>query len=124
MADSRPVVLVVEDDSSILNATVMLLELCEMRVHTAIDGRSAIECLESGIRPDIIICDYQLPGNMNGVEVIRHARELLAREVPTVIMTGDTSAKAIKATKLPFCTVLRKPFKSDALLALIKPGLS
>lgn len=119
-----PVVLFVDDEQSIVDGAKILLELAGMTVHAAGDGRSGLVQLEAGIEPDIIIIDYRMPGGMNGVEFIRNARALLGSELPALITTGDTSEDAIKATKLPNCSVLRKPFESDELVSLIEASLA
>lgn len=124
MEISPPVVLFVDDEPSIVDGVTTLLELSGIQVYAASDGRSAVVLLETGVEPDIIISDYRMPGGMDGVELIRRARELLGREFPSVIMTGDTSEEAIKATKLANCSVLRKPFDPDELISLIETRLT
>jgi DNA-binding NtrC family response regulator len=120
MDSPRPAVLFVDDEPSIVEVATMLLELAGIKVYAASDRQSAIAQLETGTEPDIIISDYRMQGGMGGVKLIRRAREQLGRELPSIIMTGDTSEGAIKATKLSNCSALRKPFDPDKLLALIE----
>jgi hypothetical protein len=118
-----PVILFVDDDPAIVDATTMMLELSGIKVETALDGNAAIDMLESGLRADMVISDYRLPG-ANGVEVIRRAHDLGGTEVPAVIMTGDTSSKVIEDAKLANCIVLRKPVDTDHLIELIEASLN
>jgi PAS domain S-box-containing protein len=117
-----PVVLLVEDDPAVIDATMMLFDCAGVAAHTATDGQAAVEGVAGGIVPDLILCDYRLPG-MNGVEVIRRVRRTLGREVPAVLMTGDTSAPEIEAADLPGCTVLHKPVDTERLLGMVEASL-
>ena len=81
-------------------------------------GDDALTKVEDGLRPDIVVSDYRLPGR-NGIEVVRCIRNFLGEEVPTILITGDTSAKDIAAANLACCTVIHKPISSDRLISLI-----
>jgi hypothetical protein len=115
----QPVVLLVDDDAAIIDASTLLLRSVGARVHSAEDGVEALAQVEGGVRPDILICDYHLVGS-NGVEVIRHVREAMAGNVPSIILTGDTSQLDIDEAGLSNCTVLRKPVDADRLVSLIQ----
>jgi two-component system CheB/CheR fusion protein len=115
----HPVVLFVDDDPAIAEATSMLLESAGIQVHTALDGEQALAHVEAGIRPDLIISDYRLPGD-NGVEVARRVRRAMAKDLPVLIMTGDTSGKEIDDAKLTAFTVLHKPSDSERLISLVE----
>ncbi len=117
--DRDPVVLFVDDDPAIVDATTMLLESANIEVHTALDGDAALAHLAAGVRPDIIVSDYRLPG-YNGVEVVRRVRQATVEDLPTVLMTGDTSGHEIEKANLPNCTVLHKPVDTDHLISLIE----
>jgi CheY-like chemotaxis protein len=117
-----PVILFVDDDPAIVDATTMMLEIAGINVKTALDGQAAIALLDTGFRPDMVISDYRLPG-ANGIEVVRRARELGGDGLPIVLMTGDTSGKAIENAKLSDCIVLHKPVDSDELIELIEASL-
>ena len=118
-----PIILFVDDDPAIVDATTMMLEFVGINVKTALDGNVAIAMLESGFRPDVVVSDYRLPG-ANGVEVIRRAREIVGSQIPTVLMTGDTSGKIIEDAKLIDCTVLHKPVDTERLIESIEASLN
>jgi PAS domain S-box-containing protein len=111
-------VLVVDDDPAIIDATVMLLEIEGFDVHAAPCGDDALTIIEDGLRPDIVLSDYRLPG-ANGTEVVRRIRQLAGDDLPAILMTGDTSANEIAAAGLEHCTVLHKPINSERLISLI-----
>ena len=110
-------VLIVDDELPVLDAFEAFFS-DSVDLLTAHDGQSAIELIDSGAWPDVIVCDYRMPG-MNGVDVIRLTREIIGRDVPAIIMSGDTSAEIIEAANLAHCTMLAKPFDAETLIALI-----
>jgi PAS domain S-box-containing protein len=112
-------VLFVDDDPSIVDATTMLLQTVGLQVHSALSADEALAHVNAGVLPDIIVTDYRLPG-CNGIELIRKVRAATGQELPTIIITGDTSASEINAADLPRCTVLHKPVDTDQLISLIE----
>lgn len=122
-ASHAPVVLLVDDDPAIIDASRMLLESAGVRVHSASNGDDALALIESGVRPDVLVSDYRLPG-MSGVELIRRMRNATKQDIRSVLMTGDTSSSEIAAANVENCTVLHKPFDSNQLLSLLgrQPG--
>jgi PAS domain S-box-containing protein len=114
-----PKILLIDDDPSILDATTMLLEASGMVVHSALDGQDALAQVVAGLDPDMLVCDYRLPGE-TGVKVIRRIRDETMDDLPAILMTGDTSAEEIKLANLPSCTVLHKPADTDRLISTIE----
>ncbi|NIO40225.1 MAG: response regulator [Burkholderiales bacterium] len=113
----RVTVVLADDDLEILDAFQKCFHhLAD--IHLACDGESALELIESGIRPAVMVCDYRMP-DINGVDVVKRAREMTGAEIPAIIASGDTSAQTIKAAKLARCTVLKKPYTPEALIKLI-----
>ena len=71
------------------------------------------------LSPDLVLCDYNLPGPMNGVESIKSLRAALAWNLPAIVMTGDTRSKTMEAVASSGVSVLVKPFLGDELIQLI-----
>lgn len=117
--DRQPVVLLVDDDAAVIHASTLLLRSAGTQVHSAMDGDEAFAQVARGLRPDILICDYRLVGS-NGIEVVRKVRNALAGEIPSIILTGDTSQLAIPEAGLPSCTVVHKPVNPDRLVSLVR----
>jgi len=111
-------VLIVDDDPAIIDATRILLEVEGFEVQAALDGDEALAQIEGGLRPNVLISDYRLPG-LNGVEVARRIRSLAGENVPTILVTGDTSSREIVDAGLKNCTILHKPVDSERLISLI-----
>jgi two-component system CheB/CheR fusion protein len=57
---------------------------------------------------------------MNGLQAITGLREMLHREIPAVIMTGDISTVTSQNIAPMNCIQLNKPVKSDGLTSLIQ----
>lgn len=85
------------------------------RLHPA--GRSLER---SDALPDLVITDYRLNGEATGIEVIKRLRQTLGRELPAILLTGDTSpAWKLEAVALG-CPILYKPIDSDILVVHVR----
>jgi two-component system CheB/CheR fusion protein len=115
----KPIVLFVDDDPAIVDATTMLLNVSGFQLHSALNGDEAMAHLANGVRPDIVVSDFRLPG-YNGVEVIRRVRQATVDDLPAILMTGDTSGEEIVKANLGNCMVLHKPVDTGRLTSLIE----
>jgi CheY-like chemotaxis protein len=75
---------------------------------------------EQGFRPDVLLCDYNLRGSSDGIETIRHLRAALGRNIPAVVMTGDTRSQTADAISAQGLSVLIKPFLTEELLEALR----
>src|SRR4051812_30460195 len=96
--DDAPTVMIVDDDESILDGLAELLESEGFRVATALHGMAAIEQLQAGLRPCVILLDLMMPV-MDGWDFRqRQLADPRLRNIPVVIITAagfsDTSLKA------------------------------
>ena len=115
MNESRGSILVVEDDHDIRVSVRALLEDEGFQVLTVTDGRSALELLERGDRPRLILLDLMLPV-MDGwhfAERVR-VRPRLAG-IPIVIMSAYDDPPP-PAGAVGF---VKKPLDVDQLLRLV-----
>jgi hypothetical protein len=63
----RPLsVLHIEDDPSVARAVSRLLRIQGYEVTSAASGAEAIQVVEDGLVPDVIVADYHLPFEMTG----------------------------------------------------------
>lgn len=112
-------ILVTEDEPSVLNATRLLLELEGYQVIAACNRDEALQRGREHPDIDLLVSDYHLKEDQTGLNVIAGIRELLARNIPAILVTGDTSS-AIR--KLPSDRRLRlasKPLDAEELLTLM-----
>ena len=74
--------------------------------------------------PDVIVADYNLPGGLNGLQVVAALRATLHREIPVVILTGDISAQTMREIAQQSCVQLNKPVRAEELTRLIQAFLT
>ncbi|MDN4986637.1 response regulator [Bradyrhizobium arachidis] len=117
-------ILIVDDDPAVQLTIRLLLERAGHRVTVAGDGSKGLALFESN-RFDLLFLDIFMPG-MDGLETMRHVRALQPA-IPIVVISGrsitpDDFAEPdfLKmATKLGAVASLQKPFRADALLAMV-----
>jgi two-component system CheB/CheR fusion protein len=122
-AGARPtgVILVVEDDPELSDILGLLLKNAGHRVGTAPDGVAALALLAHGpFRPDLILTDFNLPKGMNGLQFATKLREMLHRDVPVVILTGDISTETLRNVQRQNCVPLNKPVRMHELLEIVQ----
>jgi PAS domain S-box-containing protein len=112
-------VLVIEDETSVRSALNRLLKLRGIGSSIVATGNDALTLVARGMRPDLVLSDYNLRGSMNGVESIRAVRSALAWNVPAIVMTGDIQSKTIEAIAAQDVSVVIKPFLAEELLQLM-----
>ena len=111
---SKPEVLIVDDDRSIIDSLSSLYKDNGYIPTGALTGSTALE-LASGDRFDLVILDIGLP-DIDGVEVLKM---LKAQKVtaPVIIVSGQaTIDNAIEATRLGAFNVIEKPPDPEKLL--------
>ena len=85
LSESRPRILVAEDDPDTLASLEWLLTNWGYSVVPARDGKVALEVLRSKNPPRLALLDWMMPG-VDGLEVCRQARGLHPSEPPYLIM--------------------------------------
>jgi CheY-like chemotaxis protein len=110
---------VVDDDPKICEATKSMLEVHGAEVIAAESSGSAIQSMIFSSRmPDLILSDYRLVDE-NGLECVQRIRDEFNHEIPAVIITGDTAPDELNVLKSSGMEVLYKPVSADRLLAAI-----
>jgi two-component system CheB/CheR fusion protein len=110
-------VLLLEDDPDVRAATRLLLESLGLVLAVATDTEQALAGLQrAGAAVDLIIADYQLPEG-TGVRAVQRLRGALERDVPALLVTGDTLADSVRDMEASGCRILRKPVDANALVA-------
>lgn len=118
-------VLVIDNDALSLTAMSSQLELWGCDVISAKDEESAIAKLgETNKAPKLIISDYHLDNDCNGVEVSAQLLQQQSLNIPCVIYSADPSEQVREHTSGAQFLFLRKPVKSLALKRVIRQVLS
>jgi FixJ family two-component response regulator len=84
------VVLHVEDDAAVANSVRMLLKTCgyQTRSFTNAADAEASVC-DVGLRPDVLIVDYQLGEAETGTDVAERIAATVGYPLPTIVLTGN-----------------------------------
>jgi two-component system, chemotaxis family, CheB/CheR fusion protein len=72
------------------------------------------------IKVDIVIADYNLPRGLTGIQVLTLLRDLLGREIPALILTGDISASTLGEIAGLGYVHRSKPIKADDLKRIVQ----
>ena len=116
----RKKILVVDDESAILQTLRFNLERNGYAVCTAGDGRSAI-ALASSEKPDLVILDIMLPV-LDGIEACKEIRKTSG--VPIIMLTAkDQEFDKVLALELGADDYVTKPFALGEFLARVKARL-
>jgi len=117
-AAHRHTVLVVEDDADTREAFIALAEMVGLGAVGAPNGAEALDRLQHGLRPCLIVLDIAMP-HMDGFAFRRAqlADEELAC-IPVAVMSGGGWAMERDARNLGLSKFLRKPVEPEELLRL------
>ena len=115
------VVLVIDDEDSILMGMRSLLQLWGYVVVTAADQAQAMTELDRlDLAPDVIIVDYRLRENHTGIETVRSLHKKYHTEIPALIITGDIAAERLREVNLSGFQMLHKPVAQSKLRAFLR----
>jgi signal transduction histidine kinase/CheY-like chemotaxis protein len=103
-------ILLVDDEDIVRRATADMLADIGYTIVEAASGAEALRLVRDGAACDVVVSDYLMPG-MNGVELIRHLREL-APELPALLISGYSTIAEGSGSELPRLT---KPFRQADL---------
>lgn len=117
-------IFIVDDSVTMLMSVRSTLEMNGFKVETAGDGLQAYEKLKSGMKPDLIITDVNMP-RMTGLELIKNVRALPGfRFTPILTLTTESqSSKRDEGKKLGATGWLVKPVSGPDLVKVIKQVL-
>ena len=113
-------VLLVDDESAILRGMAELFDSWHIDLVTAYSAAEAEQWLDSiGRVPDVIVSDYRLPDDTDGIEVIARLRQKFGRDIPAILVTGDTAPDTILRISQAGFPMLHKPLRPAKLRALL-----
>jgi two-component system response regulator HydG len=114
----KPSVLVVDDESGILDTLRILLRNEGFEVTTAQGGKAGLEQIRTGVH-DLILSDVRMP-QVTGLDILNAAREQDPM-TPVILMTAQASLQsAIQAVNSGAFYYIQKPFSNDELVAILR----
>lgn len=108
-------ILIVDDEADFVASLVELLEDEGYRVRTAANGREAMEKLDSGPPPCLVILDLRMPV-MSGNEVYAAMKQRPDLAPIPVLVSSSSDASQAPAGAL----FMRKPINPDRMLDVIR----
>jgi len=114
-------VLLIDDERAIRDATRELLRPLHVDVLAAGTIAEAV-ALASQVRGriDLILSDWRLRGQENGVEAVHAVRAVAGEATPAVLVTGDTSPELLQLAHESGLVILHKPLQPRVLVRLVK----
>lgn len=118
-------ILLIDDDPSILSALAMALENWGYHVDCADTAEAGLAKYKQR-EYDLVISDYRLPNDQNGIEVIKQIKE--QDDIPAVLLTGEADPGKLQVVKdsgkAINYKILNKPVKPAALRFMLKQLLA
>lgn len=121
------IVLAVDDEPDLLADLSTLLGGRGYTVWCAADAdeaRALVQQRLPGQAPDLVLADFRLRHGRTGMDAVQAVRQAAGRELPALIITGDTAPQRIAEAVATGLRVLHKPLDGDELVAAIQQALA
>lgn len=117
----KPAVLIIEDDAAVRDALELVLSLEGYPTRVADSGAGAMETFaDHGLEIDVVVSDFHLGPGKNGLELLEEMREIAGRDLPAVILSGDTSPVLARIGSVSRVMLLRKPVDARQLITRLE----
>ena len=103
-----------DDDPAVREGMRAQLESWGHRVSLAATSAEALESVAT-TRPDVVFADYHLADGTNGIDAIDRIRGAIGADVPSFLVSGDTSAAVADAIRARGLLLLTKPVQPSRL---------
>ena len=112
-------IMLVENDIAVQNAIKLQLLRMGFQVVSAETGDAAIEMVQAGFKPSVLLSDLVVPGRFRGQALAREVKKLYPG-IPVILMTGYPKKQAsTDFDPRQDTTILQKPISGDGLHAAI-----
>jgi len=119
----KGIVLVVEDDSDVRAVASSLLENLGYCVLEAETGSDAMKLIDRGERVDLVFTDVIMPGEMNGIDLVREMKVKHAG-IPVLLTSGYTAQRIAMGELVEGLQLLRKPYTQVDLSIAVRRVMS
>ena len=111
-------ILLVDDEPGMLRYIKTLLEVDDYKVETASTGEEAVERVQKGLQPELVLLDLLMPG-IDGLQTLEQLRKLQANIKVVMLSCVSDTRKVVQAIRLGAQDYLTKPFQKAELDAVI-----
>ena len=94
------------------------------RVERETRNRDAAVAACAGVAPDAMVVDFRLPGGRSGLDAIAAVRGALGRDVPAIVVSGESTGDQIARIRDAGFTLLHKPVAPAKLRAALSHVLT
>ncbi|MBB1422174.1 PAS-domain containing protein [Pseudoalteromonas sp. SG43-7] len=112
-------IVAVDDDPENLNAMASLLQKWQANYQLFDQVEGVLAYANEHSAPDVILMDYQLGHEHDGITLIKALREIWQTNVPAILITAVRDVELKQATKAADIHYLSKPIKPGKLKALL-----
>ena len=114
-------VLIVEDQADIRKLIRMTLEFEDYEIHEASDGAAGLR-IARDIKPDLMLLDVMMPGELDGLQVCHHIKsDAATRDMRVVLLTARGQARDREVGReVGADEYLVKPFSPLQLIATLQ----
>jgi two-component system, NtrC family, response regulator AtoC len=123
MMSTTPNILVVDDEPSMQRYLRTLLEVENYNVSTASTGEEAIDQVEKGLKPDLVLLDLLMPG-IDGIQTLEKLRSMSPGLKVIMLSCVNDTRKVVQAMRMGARDFLPKPFQKTELDETIRQCLS
>lgn len=117
----KPAVLIIEDDDAVRGALELILKLDGYPVWVAATAEAANSLFaREGPNIDLVVTDFHLNGPEDGLQVLDGLRAMASRDLPAVVLSGDTSPILRHVGELSRVQLLRKPVEAKHLIRTLE----
>lgn len=114
-------IIVIEDEPSVRDSLRGILEGEGHHVAVAANGQAALDLLaRDRMQPDLVVSDYNLLGELDGVQTAAALSAALGQQVPGIILSGDIRAATLRNIAEKGYVSITKPVKAVDLVRLVR----
>src|SRR5215510_11065340 len=110
-------ILLVDDEPGMLRYIRTLLEVDDYKVETASTGEEALQRVEKGLQPDLVLLDLLMPG-IDGLQTLEQLRQVKPGVKVVMLSCVSDTRKVVQAIRLGAHDYLTKPFQKAELDAV------
>jgi DNA-binding NtrC family response regulator len=107
-------ILLVDDEPGMLRYIKTLLEVEDHQVATASTGEEALDAVQKGMAPDLVLLDLLMPG-IDGLETLENLRKLRPGIKVVMLSCVNDTKKVVQAIRLGAADYITKPFQKAEL---------
>jgi two-component system, NtrC family, response regulator AtoC len=107
-------ILLVDDEPAMLRYIRTLLEVDDYKVETAQNGEQALQLVDKGLEPDLVLLDVLMPG-IDGLQTLEQLRQKKPGVKVVMLSCVNDTKKVVQAMRLGAQDYLTKPFQKAEL---------